>query len=331
MTTYNQLKNIIPADQALASKALQAGLEQVKNIRDTTLPAVSNAAIGLETTKGLDGISSLTAPLPANVIAYYETQFYNGSGPYGTLYLTDIIGTPTGCIVSPLLQSVSSTLNTMTVEGDFATLTNPSNGVYTVMENCIAGDYTTSNTDPFTGNTTYTVVIPPGLPGAGTYGPANTASEVESDAFSGGLNPAMISLVGVIVAANPVQVANTTAEFGNICVQIITENTNLALADVQFANLLANQTPWSLVYGLAADGLDTTEGGSAYVLQSLANLSTQGGQAIIATMREARNQARLSTAGLETDITVSDTGPTPQADLGRGEYTAAEASDQKTV
>jgi hypothetical protein len=330
MTTYNQLKTIIPADQALASKALQAGLEQVKNIRDTTLPAVSIATTVLETTKGLDGISSLTDPLPANVIAYYQTQFYNGSGPYGTLYLTDIIGTPTGCIISPSLQSVSSTLNTMTVEGDFATLTNPSNGVYTVMENCIAGVYTFGNTDPETGNS-FTVVIPAGLPGAGTYGPANTASEAQANAFSSGLNPAMISLVGVIASTNAAQTANTTAEFGNICVQIITQNTNLALADVQFANLLANQPPWTLVSGLAPDGLDTTKGGSAYVLQSLANLNTQGGQAIVATMREARNQARLGTAGIDTDITVSDTGPTPQAELSRGEYTASEASNQKTV
>jgi hypothetical protein len=327
MSTYNQLKNIVPADQALASKALQAGLEQVKNIRDTTLPAVSDAAVGLETTKGLDGISDLTAPLPANVIAYFQTQFYNGSGPFGTLYLTDVIGTPTGCIVSPSLQSVSSTLNTMTVEGDFATLTG-NQQVYATMETAISGVWTAD--DPMNPGNFYTT-IPGGWVASGTYGPANSAGESIQDAFTSGLTPAMVSVVGVIVAANPVQVANTTSAFGNICVSLITENTNLNLADVQFANLLANQAPWSLVYGLASDGLDTTEGGSAYVLQSLANLTTQGGQAIIATMREARNQARLSTAGLETDITVSDTGPTPQADLGRGEYTAAEASDQKTV
>jgi hypothetical protein len=38
MSTYSQLRQIIPPDQALASKALQAGLQQVKNIFDTELP-----------------------------------------------------------------------------------------------------------------------------------------------------------------------------------------------------------------------------------------------------------------------------------------------------
>lgn len=327
MSTYNQLKNIVPSDQALASKALQAGLEQVKNIRDAGLVTVANATVGLETTKGLDAINSLNAPLPANVIAFYQTQFYNGSGPYGTLYLTDIIGTPTGCTVIPSLQSVTSTLNAMTVEGDFATLTG-SQQVYATMETAITGIWTAD--DPGNPGNYYTT-IPGGWVASGTYGPANSAGASIQDAFTSGLTPAMISVVGVIVATNPDQVANTTSAFGNICVSLITENTNLGLADVQFANLLANQTPWSLVYGLNNDGLDTTQGGSAYVLQSLADLSTQGGQAIVASMREARNQARLSTAGLGTDILVGDTGPTPQADLSRGEYTANEASSQKIV
>ena len=173
--------------------------------------------------------------------------------------------------------------------------------------------------------------IPGGLPGAGTYGPANTANASIQTAFTSGLNPAMISLVGAIATANPVQTASTTQEFGNICIQINLENTNLALAGVDFANLVVNQTPWGLVYNLNSDGLDTTEGGSAFVLESLANSQTQGGQAIVGTMRESRNQARLNNAGLGTDITVSNEAVIPQADLPRGTYTAAEASAQKTI
>jgi hypothetical protein len=66
-------------------------------------------------------------------------------------------------------------------------------------------------------------------------------------------------------------------------------------------------------------------------LQSVANLSTQGGQAMIGTMREARNLVRLSNAGLGTDIILNNTGPEPQAVLTRGEYSASEAASQKTV
>jgi hypothetical protein len=219
----------------------------------------------------------------------------------------------------------------MTSEGDFNSLTNVTNGVYTIMENCIAGNYTYGNTDPDTGNTTYTVVIPPGKPGAGTYGPANTASEAESSAFSSGLNPAMVSTVGTIVAANPSQTANTTAYFNIISNQLATQQTNLDLAGVSFANLLAGQQAWSLVYNLSSIGLDVVEGGGAYVMQSVANTDTQGGQAIISTMREARNQARLNTAGMQTDIIVSDQYPEPEANLGDTQYTTTQAAGQKII
>ena len=331
MSTYSQLRQIIPPDQALASKALQAGLEQVKNIFDASLPTLADAAEGLESNVGLDDINALTQPVPANVTAYFTNTLATGTGVQGLLLLTDVIGSIAGYNITGEFSNTTVTLNSMTSSGDFDSLTNVTNGVYTIMENCIIGNYTFGNTDPNTGNTTYTVVIPPGLPGAGTYGPANTASEAESSAFSSGLNPAMVSTVGTIVAANPTDVANTTAYFNIVCNQLETQDINLALAGVEFANLIAGQQPWSLVYNLAVNGLDVVEGGSAYVLQSVANNSTQGGQAMVSTMREARNQQRLSTAGIQTDITISDQYPEPPADLGDTQYTATQAAGQKII
>jgi hypothetical protein len=331
MSTYSQLRQVIPPDQALANKGLQAGLEQVKNIFDATLPTLAGATEGLESNVGLDDINTLTEPLPANVVAYFTSTLATGSGPQGLLLLTDVIGSIAGYNITDELTNTTVTLNSMTSDGDFNSLTNITNGVYTIMENCIAGDYTYGNTDPETGNTTYTVVIPPSLPGAGTYGPANTASEAESSAFSSGLNPAMVSTVGTIVAANPSQTANTTAYFNIISNQLVTQQTNLALADVSFANLLAGQQAWSLVYNLASIGLDVVEGGGAYVIQSVANTDTQGGQAMISTMREARNQARLNTAGMQTDIIISDQYPEPEANLGDTQYTATQAASQKII
>jgi hypothetical protein len=331
MSTYSQLRQIIPPDQALANKGLQAGLEQVKNIFDATLPTLAAATEGLESNVGLDDINALTEPVPANVTAYFTNTLATGTGPQGLLLLTDVIGSIAGYNITGELTNTTVTLNSMTSSSDFTSLTNSSNGVYTVMENCIAGDYTYGNTDPDTGNVTYTVVIPSGLPGAGTYGPANIASEAISNAFSSGLNPAMQSTVGTIVAANTSDVANTTAYFNIICNQFETQNINLALAGVEFANLLAGQQPWGLVYNLATNGLDVVEGGAAYVLQSVANINTQGGQAMVSTMREARNQERLSTAGIQTDITISDQYPEPEANLGDTQYNVAQASAQKII
>ena len=326
MTTYNQLKKIIPADQALANKALQAGLEQVKNIFDATLPGLAGATVELESNVGLDAINNLTAPLPANVIAYFNTTLATGSGPDGLFLLTDLIGSITGVNISAPLANTTAILNTMTTQGDFASLTNGTTGVYTVMEDTAAGDYTA--VDPFSGD--FFTIIPPGLPGTGTYS-ANTANASIANAFSSGLNPAMVSTVNSIVSANPDQVAETTANFTVISNQLQNEQINLALADIQFANLVPGIQPFGLVYNLASNGLDVVEGGTAFVLQSVANVATQGGQAIISTMREARNQELLNAAGMQTDILISDQYPEPEADLGTTQYTVTQAVSQKII
>ena len=326
MTTYNQLKKIIPADQALANKALQAGLEQVKNIFDATLPGLAGATVELESNVDLDAINNLATPLPANVIAYFTTTLATGSGVDGLFLLTDVIGSITGVNISEPLANTIVILNTMTSEGDLVALTNGTTGVYTVMEDTAAGDYTA--VDPFSGD--FVTIIPPGLPGTGTYS-ANTANASIANAFSSGLNPAMVSTVNSIVSANPDQVAETTANFTVICNQLLTEQTNLGLADVQFANLVPGIQPFGLVYSLANNGLDVVEGGTAFVLQSVANVATQGGQAIISTMREARNQELLNAAGMQTDILISDQYPEPEADLGTTQYTVTQAVSQKII
>ena len=327
MTTYNQLKKIIPADQALANKALQAGLEQIKNIFDATLPTLAGATVELESNVGLDAINALTQPLPANVVAYFSTTLATGSGVDGLLLLTDVLGSITGVNISAPLANTTAILNSMTSEGDFDTLTNGTTGVYTVMEDTAAGDYTAVDpSDP----AIFVTTIPFGLPGTGTY-TANTSSASIANAFSSGLNPAMVSTVDSIVSANPSQVAETTANFTVICNQLLTEQTNLALADVQFANLVPGIQPFGLVYSLASNGLDVVEGGTAFVLQSVANTATQGGQAIISTMREARNQELLNSAGMQTDILISDQYPEPEADLGTTQYTVTQAVSQKII
>ena len=333
MSTYSQLSQIIPPDQALASKALQAGLQQVKNIFDTELPGLAVAAEGLESNVGLDDINNLTSPLPANVIAYFTQTLATGSGPQGLFLLTDVIGSIVGYNIVGEISNTTATLGNMTTSGELNLLINSTDGVYTVMENCIAGDYTSSTEiDPGPPPVyEYIVTIPGGLPGAGTYGPESTANAAIANAFSSGLNPAMVSTVGNIVAAYPTDVANTTANFNTICNQLETQNTNLALAGVDFANIIAGQQAWGLVYNLSTTGLEVDEGGPAYVLQGIANTNTQSGQAIVSTMREARNQTRLGLAGMQTDIIISDQYPIPRANLGTTQYTVAQATSQKII
>ena len=331
MSTYSQLRQIIPADQALSNKALQAAFEQIKTIFDSSLPLVARATAGLESNVGLNLINALTEPLPANVIAYFTTTFSTGTGEDGLFLLTDFIGTPTGWVHNEALANTTAVLTAMTTAGAFTTLTNSTTGVYTVMATTASGAYTVcSEVDPGPPPIlSCTTTIPPGLPGAGTY-TAGSASESIQLAFTNGLTPAMLSAVATIVSNNSANVAQTTTNFNNMSAQIVRENTNLSLAGIVLADLVVGMTPMGLVTGLPTDGRDTTEGGAAYVMQSLAT-NTQGGQAIISTMREARNQDRLSSAGITTDIIVSDEVAEPQADLGTGQYTVAQATSQKII
>ena len=66
----------------LANKALQAGLEQVKTIFNLTLPNLTSATVGLETTQGLSIIDALTKE-GATVTAYDPEAMPNVKGQIG--------------------------------------------------------------------------------------------------------------------------------------------------------------------------------------------------------------------------------------------------------
>jgi len=61
----------------------------------------------------------------------------------------------------------------------------------------------------------------------------------------------------------------------------------------------------------------------------VADLNTQGGQAIVACLREGRNAAFLNAVniGLDTSIPVAPTEIPPQANLIPSTYSAAEAAN----
>ena len=313
-STYAQLKKIIPEDQALANKALQAGLEQVKAVFNVSLPDLGAAARRLESTKGLDLVTNIGTVLPSAVTDFYRQTLGTGTGNSGRILLSDIIGSAAGWVITGNIATTTTTLTSLTNSGALSTLTNSSNGVYTVMQNTINGQY----------NTESGVDIPPGLPGAGTYADIDTA-------FTNGLIPAANVLINNIVSTNSTAVANTTSAFGNCAQQIILENTNLKAAGIAFGNLIAGLQATGLVDSLPSYGLDTAVGGPAWFLESTANLNSQGGQAVVGTMREARNQESLQSVGIQTSIEVSDQSPQPQAPLSSGQYTAAEASSQKII
>ena len=319
--TYIQLKKIIPPDWALANKAIQAGLEQIKSIFGSTAPLLGTATVGLESNKGLNLINALTTPLPTDVSNFFANTYSSGTGENGTLLLADIIGTAGGWIVNDNLSTATSTLSALTDAGDLDTLTDNTTGAFTVMQNVIDGVY---------GDIANSIVIPGGLPGEGTYTDGNVA-------FTGpgtpgaGLLPAAYSLIGNIISNNSSNVTSANSAWANIASQLVLESTTQSQAGIVFANLIPGIQPTSLATNIGSYGLDNSVGGSAWLFDSVSNISTQGGQAIVSSMREARNLVKLQNAGVGDTITVDDITVEPQQSISSGQYTAAEAASQKII
>lgn len=336
--TYVQLKNIVPPDWALASKALQAGFEQITAIFNSNGPILGLASFGLESNKGLNLINALTSPLPASVSNYYNTTVANGTGTDGTFVLADVIGTAGGWVVNDSLPVVINTLSTLTNNGNLNTLTSNTDGVFTVMQDTLDGEYTfeIAGVDP--DPPTYYVKIPNALPGGGNYAVGNSASDAINSAFNGpgpvygvGLIPAAYSLIGNIVANANATVAITNSAWANISAQIVYENSSQTQANITPSSLIGGSSPTALAFNLSSYGTETEAGGASWFLESVANTSTLSGQAIVATMREARNLSRLNTAGVQTNIIVSSEGVEPQQSFTAGQYTVAEAVAQKII
>jgi hypothetical protein len=308
--TYERLSRVIPADQALANKAMQVSLQQIKNISTLSLAQLASAFIGMETTRDLPAISALQQAVPASVAAYYSSAYATGSGPNGTLVITDLLGAAVGVPFTSDLTNVTTTINSMTTAGILGTLT----VTYNRMQNTVNGDYY----DPSTGN----IVIPAG-PGAGTYGNVDLAlSALISDASN---------TVTGIQSSYPTQSANLNVNFTDMGASLVSENTNLALASIDIANLVVQGRGaiMSFVQSLPDYGVDTEENGPSQFLEAVADLNTQGGQAIVACLREGRNAAALSAVnvGVDTNIPATPATVPPQANLIPSTYSDAEAAD----
>lgn len=311
MITYDRLSKIIPPDQALACKALQVSLEQIKNISNLSLEQLSSSYLGMETTKDLDSISALTEAVPASVAEFYSEQYATGTGPNGTLVLTDLLGAAVGIDYINQINNCITTINSMTTTGTLANLIT----IYTRMQNCVNGVYGNAITGP--------VVVPAGI-GAGTYA---SADEALSNALIGNA----VVEIGNIANADTSNTAILNLAYNNMANKLFTENENQTLAAIDIANLTTNDRGpvMTFVQSLPTYGPDTEENGPVWFLESVANTSTLGGQAIIGCLREGRNIILLNSTGIGQDTAIPSTPSTvpPTANLIPSKYTEAESAN----
>ena len=281
------LQLIIPSDQAIANKALARSLQQVKQVNNTTLPALARAMSIVQTNQGLSDIGNLTTPIPSSVGNIYRQQLGEGTGPNGTIILIDVIGAPSGIGITDNFVTVANVLGNLAANSAFSTLSQ----CYSNMANLLAGDY-----NDMTGN----IIIPSG-PGAGTYASWD-------DALDTGLIPNAYSEIANIVATDS-DSANTA---GNAWTAIIDtlelQNNNQFQAQIDFGNLDANSKSSSLSFtaSLHDYGVDVQPGQANDYLTEVANLSSLSGQAVISSLREGRNIQALQDAGMSLDTQLSD-------------------------
>jgi hypothetical protein len=308
--SYERLARIIPADQALACKAIQVGLQQIKNINNLVLPQLAAAFVDMQTTRDLPSISALEQAVPASVAAFYSSAYATGTGPDGTLVITDLLGAALGVNYTSVLSNTTVTINSMTSAGILAGLTD----TYTRMQNTVNGVYGNALIGP--------VTIPAGT-GAGTYADADSAlQQLISNATS---------QVSNISISYPTQSGVLNSDFNTMGAKLVSENTNLALASIDIPNLDASgRGPiMSFVQSLPGYGTNTEVNGPAQFIETVADLATQGGQAIVACLREGRNLLLLNGVGIGQDTAIPSeyVGIVPQANLIPSTYTDAEAAN----
>jgi hypothetical protein len=309
MITYERLSKIIPADQALACKAMSVSLQQIKNIDTLSLPQLAAAFVSTVTTKDLDQINALTTAVPANVAAFYTDTYATGTGTGNTLVLTDLLGAAVGVTYIDQLNNVVTTLNSL--GNGLANLTS----IYTRMENTVNGVYGNAVSGP--------VTIPAGY-AAGVYANADVA-------FSTGLIPNAVIEIGNVVTIYPTQTTSLNSEFNTMAQKIITESNNLTLATINIAELNTDdRSPvMSFVESLPDYGTNKEENGPTWFLEQVADITTLGGQAIVACLREGQNLAVLNSVGIgvDTSIPSEPSSPNPVANLIPATYTESQAAN----
>lgn len=234
---YLRLSKIIPNSIAMANRALAVSLGQLTNISRMSLAQLSAAFLGTETNRGLDLINAQTQPVSQAALDYYANTLASGSGPNGTLLLTDVIGTVIGTVHIEEFNNAANLLTELSAV--------PSVSEY-------LGNITDNYVD-------LSVNIIPGNEGA-------------IEALINNVQANIINLINADPANTDSIITALNSSFANIGNQLQAEGLNQDQATLVLTELTGNSraSTQTLVLALPSYGLDTTEGGIAYVLEQLA-------------------------------------------------------------
>lgn len=280
---FIQLSRIIPADQAMANLAWSMSLRQIKNVTNLSLPDLARAAAAVESNTGLTYIESLdgsTGPVPASVKNQIYADLGTGSGPNGLLDLNDLLGTASGQPWDELITSVDQVLANVANLSAYTDVTIN----YAKMINLLDGDY---------GNVEVGPIL---LPGDATI--YNNADEALQPLIANA-----VANISTFQSSYPGQSSSLNDLWTDLADRLIMETDNLQLASIDLAQLSTNRSA-VLSLGTSLHGIGSDPDASEFFTR-VANASSPSGQAIIASLREARNRDAMLSAGLGIDTQLS--------------------------
>ena len=166
-------------------------------------------------------------------------------------------------------------------------------------------------------------------------GTINGTTLTVTDIVSGELTVGMIITGGDDSTSAIVASGTTIVSGGGLSWQVNisqqTTNDLLFTAEplVDFSDLRGtNTSAMQFAENLHRYGNDTGVGGAAQYLEGIADISSLGGQSVVAAMREGRNIVRLQEAGLADDLSFDQYGVQPQAELSSSQNDKQEALNQ---
>ena len=311
----DELGKIIPPADAVANKAIEVALKQINNIGITTLPDLAEAILGT-VNRNWDPEQEYLANDVVKVDSDAAPTFYRAKSPGCTpgtftvppgVDITDTnywaettLGGLSTMADLPLIQAQTTPVPANVAQffaTEVATGTGPC-GVLTTLD--VLGLALDSNDFATRLNTATTAIT--ALQNAGSLATLNTAY---TNMLVAANDAAMITLIGnantaiAALSASPfVTTLNTAWTYMANLMNLSAKYTSQAGVDYFLLQPGDTSSTKSFVQNLPYYGQLTAEGDAAEFLESLADVTTLGGQAIIGAMREGRNQARLNASGL---------------------------------
>jgi hypothetical protein len=334
----DELGKVIPPGDAIANKAIQVAFQQIPNIAGTDLPSlaesvkgytdqmwdpaepylandvvasgtpipefyraqqdvpvgtdINNTSYWLPTTlggqstmSGLPAITALTTPVPTSVTTFFDTNIATGTGPNKTITTCDVLGTAINYNgLDTYLNTASTALTAIVGSASYNTLVD----LYQRIQNVCNSTY---------GNPAVSVTVPAGA-GAGTY--ANAFPYYGGDLALQTLIPLANTALNSVIAAWPTQTTAMNTAWNSIAASLSSEKALQTRAGINYFGLLAGeqQSVMAFVQNLPVYAAMTDTCQAAQFLESIADTTIIGGQAIIGAMREARNQTSYQASGL---------------------------------